>query len=243
MPNHVTTQCVITGPDKELERLRTTVIGVPEGDDQETLDFNLIIPMPETLKSTIAGSDANLGIEVLTGKPKPCIFAGISSHSYLDSQRIQELGIANIDELRAWAEKERPDAIEAGKAAIAAHRETGFYDWYDWSIANWGTKWNSYRFSIDNADVVADRLSILFDTAWGFPGQIFEKLARTFPTLRFECTCFDEGWFFAGRGAFNGEPVFEIVEPTDELYEAVYGEAASQEQDDYCDDGSPTNGA
>jgi hypothetical protein len=76
MPNHVTTQCVITGPDKELERLRTTVIRVPERGDQETLDFNLIIPMPETLKSTTAGSDADLGIEVLTGKPKPCIFAG-----------------------------------------------------------------------------------------------------------------------------------------------------------------------
>ena len=80
MPNHVTTQCVITGPDKELERLRTTVIRVPEGEDQETLDFNLIIPMPEILKSTIPGTDANLGIEVLTGTPKPCIFAGFGSH-------------------------------------------------------------------------------------------------------------------------------------------------------------------
>ena len=242
MPNHVTTQCVITGPDKELEKLRTTVISVPEKDDQETLDFNLIIPMPETLKSTTSGGDANLGIEVLTGKPKPCLFAGFGSHSYLDSQWIRDLGITNIDELRAWTEKVRPDDIEAGKAAIVAHRETGFYDWYDWSIANWGTKWNSYNFSMDNDDV-PDRLSFRFDTAWSFPGPIFEKLARIFPTVRFECTCFDEGWFFAGRGAFNGEPVFEIVEPTDELYEAVYGVAASQEQDDYCDDGSPTNGA
>jgi Ferredoxin-like domain in Api92-like protein len=240
MPNHVTTQCVITGPDKELERLRTTLIRVPEEDREETLDFNLIIPMPETLKSTTSGGGASLGIEVLTGKPKPCIFAGFGSHSYLDSQWIRDLGITNIDELRAWTEKVRPDDIEAGKAAIAAHRETGFYDWYDWSIANWGTKWNSYNFSMDNDDV-PDRLSFRFETAWSFPGPIFEKLARMFPTLRFECTCFDEGWFFAGRGAFNGEPVFEIVEPTDELYEAVYGVAASYEGD--YGDSSPTNGA
>jgi hypothetical protein len=33
------------------------------------------------------------------------------------------------------------------------------------------------------------------------------------------------------------------VEPTDELYEAVYGVAASHLADDYYDDGSPTNGA
>jgi hypothetical protein len=86
--------------------------------------------MPETLKSTTSGGDANLGIEVLTGKPKPCLFAGFVSHSYLDSQWIRDLGITNIDELRAWTEKVRPDDIEAGKAAIVAHRETGFYDWY-----------------------------------------------------------------------------------------------------------------
>jgi len=213
------------------------MILVPEGNDEETLDFNRIIPMPETLKCTTAGSGANLGIELLTGKPQPCIFAGFGSHSYLDSQWIQELGIANIDELRAWAEKERPDAIEAGKAAIAAHRETGFYDWYDWSVANWGTKWNSYHFSIDNDDIAPDGLSFRFDTAWAFPRPIFEKLARMFPTLQFECTCFDEGWCFAGRGA-----PFKIVEATDELYEAVYGVAASREDNEYCDACPPGGG-
>jgi hypothetical protein len=216
------------------------MIRAPEGDDEETLDFNLITPMPETLKSTTAGGDADLGIEILTGRPKPCI--GLLSDSYLDFPWIQELGITSIEELRTWAEKERPHAIEAGEAAIAVYRETGFYDWYDWSIANWGTKWNSYHFSIDDDDIGDDKLSFRFDTAWSFPWPIFEKLAGMFPTLKFECACFDEGWFFAGRGAFNGEPAFEIGEATDELYEAVYGEAASQEEDDYSDDDPPSGG-
>jgi hypothetical protein len=235
MPNHVTTHCVITGPRDELERFRTTMIRAPEGKDEETLDFDLITPMPRTLKTMTAGSNANLGIELLTGEPKPCIF-GLISQSYLDFPWIQDLGITSIEELRAWGEKERPDAIEAGEAAITAHRQTGFYDWYDWSIANWGTKWNSYHFSIDNDDVGDDKLSFRFDTAWGFPSPIFEKLAGMFPVLRFECVCFDEGWLFAGHGAFNGEPAFEIVGATDKLYEAVYGEAASHEEHDYSDD-------
>src|SRR5690242_5544191 len=93
MPNHVATRCVITGPGEELERFRTTMIRVPEGEDEVTLYFNRITPMPEILKSTTAGSEASLGIEVLTGKPKPCIFAGLDSHSYLDFNWIQELGI------------------------------------------------------------------------------------------------------------------------------------------------------
>jgi hypothetical protein len=44
-----------------------------------------------------------------------------------------------------------------------------------------------------------------------------------FPTLRFDCACFGEMWNFAGEGAFNGDPSFEFVEPTDELHETVYG--------------------
>ena len=53
-----------------------------------------------------------------------------------------------------------------------------------------------------------------------------------FRGLRFECTCFNEGWCFAGRGAFNGQPAFRFVEPTDELYEAVYGYKPSREEED-----------
>jgi len=53
-----------------------------------------------------------------------------------------------------------------------------------------------------------------------------------FPTLRFECTCFDPGWFFAGRGAFNGRPAFKFVDATDEVYELVYGRAPEKDDDE-----------
>jgi hypothetical protein len=58
----------------------------------------------------------------------------------------------------------------------------------------------------------------------GFPTPIFEKLAEMFPTLRFDCVCFDEMWNFIGQGAFNGEPPFGFSEPTGERFETcVYG--------------------
>jgi Api92-like protein with ferredoxin domain len=204
------------------------MICVPEGKDEQTLDFNLIIPMPEVVKGTSAGGDVDLGIEILTGQPIP------GKSSCLDLLRVQKLGITTLEELRSWAEKERPNAIQDGEKAIAAYRETGFYDWYDWSIENWGTKWNSYSLRIEE-DLGDGALSFYFDTAWSFPIPIFKKLARMFPGLRFECICFDEGWWFAGRGAFNGQPVFRFVEPTDELYEAVYGyKPRREEEDDDC---------
>src|SRR5258706_6202178 len=99
---------------------RLEVIGVPEERDEETLDFNLIIPMPEALKHTVSGGSAPLGIEILTGKPKPLYGCRISIFPGSG-----ELGITNTNELRCWAEKERPDAIKEGQKASMVHRETG----------------------------------------------------------------------------------------------------------------------
>ena len=232
MPNHVTTNCIITGPSEEIERFYTTIIRTPEETEEVTLDFNLVIPMPDVLKSTDADGDVDLGIEVLTGEPRVSIFGG-RSESYLDMPWVQELGITTIEELRLWAENDEPDAIKSGEAALAAYGETGFYDWYDWRTINWGTKWNSYSFRMDAAQADG-KLSFQFDTAGGFPIPIFEKLARMFPGLCFQCSCFDEGWCFAGRGAFNGEPAFQILEATDELYEIVYGYKPSWHDEEHC---------
>jgi len=165
-------------------------------------------------------------IEILTGQPT-------SGKSYLDFLWVRELGITTLEELRSWAEKEQPNAIQEGEKSIVANRETGFYNWYEWSVENWGTKWNSYSLRIEE-DRGDGALSFHFDTAWSFPIPFLKKLARMFPGLRFECTCFDEGWCFAGRGAFNGRPAFRFVEPTDELYEAVYGYKPSREEEDDC---------
>ena len=181
--------------------------------------------MPDIIKASSNWANADLGIEILTGKPKPDFY----KRSFLTLFWIEEKGIKTIEQLRVWAEKERPEAIEEGRKAIEAYNETGFYDWYDWSVANWGTKWNSYAFGIDHE--VNRELSFRFDTAWNFPNPILKKLAEMFPSLRFECTCFDPGWIFAGHGAFNGDPPFKLVEPTDELYEAVYGYKPEHQDD------------
>jgi hypothetical protein len=47
----------------------------------------------------------------------------------------------------------------------------GFKDWYDWSVANWGTKWNSYENYMGED-------SISFQTAWSPPIPVIVKLAE-----------------------------------------------------------------
>jgi len=119
-------------------------------------------------------------------------------------------------------ERAFPGCIAKARKLAACIAETGSACPVDWAVANWGTKWNAYSFTL----IGKDPLEFRFDTAWSFPEPVFRALARTFPRLKFNCVTFDDGWLFAGSGAFNpgrGEGAFEFREPTAELYELVYG--------------------
>ena len=59
-------------------------------------------------------------------------------------------------------------------------------DWYDWSIENWGTKW-------DVSDTFEDEEGyICFDTAWSPPYQLVCTLSERYPSLSFEVHYADE---------------------------------------------------
>jgi hypothetical protein len=213
MPNHVTTRCVITGQSEALARFLETHIR-PDSDADPRLDFNTIIPMPDCLKGTISGGFVDIGIEVLTGKPSP-----FRSGSLLDQVPEDQ---RSPEKLRAWIEKNRPGAIAEAEKALFAYEQTGFRDWYEWSLAHWDTKWNAYSFAFVFKNG-PERVEFTFDTAWSFPSPIFAKLAEMYPELVFDCACFDEGHFFAGAGQFNGDNDFAICDPDAAIYERVYG--------------------
>lgn len=107
--------------------------------------------------------------------------------------------------------------------AKQAKEETGFDNWYDWSLANWGTKWGTYDFKErERAD---GKYVFEFQSAWSFPDPVFQKLAKDYPNLVFDVICFDEGGGFGGKGQFNGTDDFRCAREfvTDELFEKVYG--------------------
>jgi hypothetical protein len=98
----------------------------------------------------------------------------------------------------------------------------GYLSWDDWRMQNWGTKWNSNALTVFDDEP----LQFMFDTALGFPLQIFEALARQHPTLRFECAMLEESGWFAGKGFFNagnGEPAFKRCLATTRLRQMVLG--------------------
>jgi hypothetical protein len=53
-------------------------------------------------------------------------------------------------------------------------KEYGFDNWYDWRLANWDTKWNSYDVNVESDN--EDQLHVSFFTAWSCPTSIYIRM-------------------------------------------------------------------
>ena len=76
--------------------------------------------------------------------------------------------------------------MQEGRLAIENLKKYGHKDWYGWSNANWGTKWNAY----DQQELEFG--TIQFDTAWSTPYPVMEALAKKYHNLTFEVKFADE---------------------------------------------------
>ncbi len=112
----------------------------------------------------------------------------------------------------------------------AAFAETGFRDWYSWARHNWGTQWGAYQLEIQERS--DGRVKFRVQTAWSVPRPIFDALLLRYPALQFDCACFEECDFFAGKGRYgvDFECCIELV--SDALYEEVYGRAREYYEDE-----------
>jgi hypothetical protein len=147
----------------------TTIIEINDGnqeainsminkvDGEDKFDFNRIIPIPEEVKIE-ASTTGEWGLRYLNGET-----------SILD----------NFDK------KDREEAIELGKKYKANIEKYGHAEWYEWSVHNWGTKWNAY-------DLYMDDCQVIFSTAWSHPMPIMVALSKKFPDAVFHVIYADE---------------------------------------------------
>jgi hypothetical protein len=90
---------------------------------------------------------------------------------------------------------------------LSSSTENGMPDWYEWRVANWGTKWDTEALDISYGP---DSLSISFDTAWGPPEAWAKAASRLYPDLRLVLTYSEPGMDFSGRITYqNGDIVSE----------------------------------
>ena len=78
-----------------------------------------------------------------------------------------------------------PDYIYHGDLGREEMKKYGKNNWYNWSICNWGTKWNAY-----DCEFYDD--TVEFCTAWAAPEPIYRALGKKFPEYKFIIQFADE---------------------------------------------------
>lgn len=198
MPNHITNILTITG---EKEQVETCIKAIRGSEDEQYIDFNKIVPMPETLHIT-SGSSVDNAIDIIQNNDE-------KFKMMLEYPWAKEEGIKTIEELKSKikARLSQKDFDEA-RMAIENEKKYGFRDWYSWSNANWGTKWNAYDQLIEDGNVIK------FDTAWASPYPVMEKLAQMFPNLHFCVEYADEDLGSnCGTYEFDGGTCIGVYQP------------------------------
>ena len=79
----------------------------------------------------------------------------------------------------------------------ARNREIyGYGDWYDWCVANWGTKWGDCNTYLDESN--EEETNFCFESAWSPPIEGLVHISKSFPTLHFMLNYMEEGMGFYG---------------------------------------------
>ena len=193
MPNHITTVATVTGPAERADAFRLTHIKSRK--DGHEFDFDTIIPMPVCVKATIRdckpGGGPSFGDHDVEMYAKALL--GNRSLFLLAHERPRWMpeSAKTWADLIEWYDEHRPGLDKVAKTHLLSAAETGYPSWYEWSCANWGTKWGSYRY--EERAVEPGRFVFAFETAWSPPRPILAKLAELWPELRIETKSIDEG--------------------------------------------------
>lgn len=116
--------------------------------------------------------------------PYPDGFLSVDKNEDFDEFSIEKDNLKKIlDSLRRSKDKERIKNFIDG---IKNYLNTGFFCWYDWNMANWRTKWNTYACETIN------EFTFSFETAWvGIPKMI-QKLSVNCPDVVIDYSCSSE---------------------------------------------------
>jgi hypothetical protein len=121
--------------------------------------------------------------------------------------------------------KELIETVANGQTNEDMVAKHGYSSWYDFNIANWGTKWDVESSNVEIED--ANTVTAGFDSAWSPPVTAYEQLMD----LGFEVEAFyyEPGMQFVGKWDNGSDYCVEYGGQTSETVRDMIGE----ELDDY----------
>lgn len=154
-------------------------------EENKKITFQKLIPMPEELKDTTADGQ---------GKLKEDLYQYFQGNTKEMERRWND-STSKIDNLKDYVEKYMEKySIEDIEKTHNLNIEYGFDNWYDWSIKNWGTKWDAY-----DGQGSPEEGNLNFGTAWNPPNKVIEKLFKKYPGADIDWYYEETGMNFAGH--------------------------------------------
>jgi len=183
VPNHVTNVLTLHGEPEQiramLEAIRYDDLGIG------SVDFNKIIPMPESLDIE-AGGLTSTGLKAYQDFIEAYTLGGTIHQDDLENipRKSEDTFLRQRSDIRRKEWK-------LGKAAWNNIRLYGVPTWYEWCNQHWGTKWNSYGYGEAKVNY-KDGDVLNFLTAGSAPHPVMEKLAEMFPDVEIKHEWADE---------------------------------------------------
>ena len=205
MPNWVQNNITFSGDDAEikktLEEIKADKIGFG------SIDFNKIIPMPESLNIE-SGSRTNKGKDMVK-----TYLEKMSENLKRQEDTYEEI----FEDLRKHGEDitdaEEKEIWNLGVTAVDNLMKYDVPTWYEWCCNNWGTKWNACSCS----EVNENSKSISFQTAWSTPFPVMKKLSEMFPNIEVQTEYADEDiGQNCGMYTLKGGEIISEWQPTNE---------------------------
>ena len=132
-----------------------------------------------------------------------------------------------VDTVAGFMGEDKRAAHEAQQRANI--EKYGFKDWYDWNVANWGTKWD---FSLENIERVDDNtVTAAFDSAWAPPIDAYVKLCAL--GFEIEALYYEPGMAFVGKFVGDENDYSDDCIEYGEFNSETVRDAIGEELDDY----------
>lgn len=172
--------------------------------DKIVFDFNGTVPMPEEVLNINVGSSLNNAQDIIKVEDYGD-WSGVNEKlnwpAWIKSAGIEE-GLGASDTEKQYQMFNYMKSLTSEKDMEQARQipinieKYGFGNWYDWSCANWGTKWNaSYSEVITDEP---DNIEVSFDTAWSPPISWVMQTENLYPKLSFTLEYEEGGMGFKG---------------------------------------------
>jgi hypothetical protein len=191
MPNNVINRVKIEAGSALLDEILEAV--KDDGVGTGSIDFQKVIPMPPELDIE-EGSRSKKALEIYREITERKLTVTISDKdggvnievSGGDQGYINDFSMKYLNEISS-----DQGLIELGRKCFGNITEHGFASWYDWRIANWGTKWNSCGYD-DHPPYEPGSDVIEYDTAWSAANPVIKKLSEIYPAAVFHLAWADE---------------------------------------------------